>query len=55
MDNLNKDAKIEYQLMQLKLILDSLTDEQRHEIISNYCHYCGSKDKQCYCDPKYDI
>ena len=30
-------------------ILDGLTDEQRLDVISRYCKYCGSMDSGCQC------
>ena len=29
--------------------LNSLTDEERFEIISEYCDQCGSTDPECKC------
>ena len=29
--------------------LNALTDDERMEIISRFCHHCGSKDTSCQC------
>ncbi len=33
------------------MIVEKLTDEERHEIFGHYCKYCGvpTDDKECYC------
>ena len=36
-------------LANLKLELDKLSDDERYELISEYCKYCGSKDSGCQC------
>lgn len=36
-------------ILSIKDQLDLLTDEQRLEIFSNYCKFCGSKIKPCCC------
>lgn len=36
-------------ISEVKLILDSLTDEQRLDIILNYCTHCGSTNPDCQC------
>lgn len=33
----------------LKENIDSLTDEERHDLFNQYCQGCGSKDKECTC------
>lgn len=33
----------------LKDELDKLTDDERMELFSSYCRYCGSKDAGCQC------
>lgn len=35
--------------MELKEILDSLTDDERNDLFSNYCRHCGSMDATCQC------
>ena len=30
-------------------ILKSMTDEERMEIFSNFCKYCGSDNPKCQC------
>jgi hypothetical protein len=36
-------------LREVFIALDSLTDEQRHEVFSLYCRSCGSIDPGCVC------
>ena len=36
-------------LPSIKEQLDLLTDEERLAIFSDYCKFCGSKIKPCYC------
>lgn len=38
-------------LEKLKELLKSLTDDDRLELMSEYCYYCGSyiADEKCYC------
>lgn len=33
----------------IKILLDGLTDDERYELLSNYCKYCGSHDNGCQC------
>lgn len=33
----------------LKEFLDELTDEERADLFTYYCHYCGTKDVPCRC------
>lgn len=40
------DAK---QPKDLKKALDGLTDEQRMDLFSDYCKYCGTPDPNCQC------
>lgn len=42
-------ANYESNKTKIKSGLDQLTDEERYEIISEYCLACGSKDKNCQC------
>ncbi len=30
-------------------ILNSLSEDERMDVISNYCRYCGSSDPNCQC------
>jgi hypothetical protein len=34
--------------------LNQLTDDERMEVFSKYCRYCGTKKIPCYCAPHYD-
>lgn len=36
-------------LAALEDCLNNLTDDQRLNLIGNYCHGCGSTDKNCQC------
>lgn len=40
----NKD-----EIEKIKEIIDEWSDEERIELFSNYCHYCGSLDPRCHC------
>ena len=31
------------------LAMRTLTDEQRLEVIHQFCKYCGSANRRCYC------
>ena len=31
-------------------MMDNLTNEERAEIMHNYCYYCGEKDSGCHCE-----
>lgn len=33
----------------LKALVDKLTDEQRVDLFSHYCHHCGTKQLPCHC------
>lgn len=33
----------------LILLMAPLTDEQRYEVMSNFCTHCGSKNPNCQC------
>jgi hypothetical protein len=37
------------EIYDVKEIIDSLTDEERYELINSYCGACGSKDTLCQC------
>jgi len=44
-------------LMQAKELFSKLTDDERMEVISEYCILCGKNEKEkgkCYCAPCYD-
>lgn len=36
-------------LERIKIDLDTLTDDERSSLFSQYCRYCGSKDPRCQC------
>lgn len=38
----------------IEILLDKIESEERAELVSKYCRFCGDKDG-CYCDPGYDI
>ena len=40
---------IELKKFQLISELNKLSDEDRHDVISCYCKFCGSKDTGCHC------
>ena len=45
-------------LLQAKELFAKLTDDERMEVLSDYCAYCGQNEKEfgkCYCAPCYDI
>ncbi len=33
----------------VKKLLDEMSDDERFEIMDNYCRHCGSKDPSCQC------
>jgi hypothetical protein len=35
-------------------MLKQLTDDERLEIFSHFCRYCGTKETPCFCAPYYD-
>jgi hypothetical protein len=44
-------------LLQAKELFAKLTDDERMEVLSDYCTYCGQNEKEfgkCYCAPCYD-
>jgi hypothetical protein len=46
---LSKLQADDYFLLQVKDLFVKLTDEQRIEVIMDYCKYCGSNDNKCNC------
>lgn len=43
--------------LQVKELFAKLTDDERMEVLSDYCIYCGKNEKElgkCYCAPCYD-
>jgi hypothetical protein len=43
-----QNGKVQIDL-DLKQVIDSLTSEQRLELFSNYCKFCGSDILPCHC------
>lgn len=44
-------------LLQVKELFAKLTDDERMEVLNDYCTYCGQNEKElgkCYCAPCYD-
>jgi DNA-binding transcriptional ArsR family regulator len=39
----------EDKINQIKKLFATLSDDERLEIIRNYCKYCGCKDNRCQC------
>lgn len=37
------------EVLDVKIFLDELTDEERTQLFSHYCRDCGSKDPKCQC------
>jgi hypothetical protein len=37
------------EIKKIKEKLNALSDEERLELFSNYCHGCGTKELPCYC------
>lgn len=45
-------------LLHAKELFAKLTDDERMEVLSDYCTYCGHNEQElgkCYCAPCYDI
>jgi hypothetical protein len=54
---LNIGAVIGSLLSQVRELFAKLTDDERMEVLSDYCTYCGQNEKElgkCYCAPCYD-
>ena len=41
-------------IAELKEQLDRLTDEQRWELIREYCAWCGAKGQECPCGEAFE-
>ena len=44
-------------LLQAKELFAKLTDNERMEVLNDYCTYCGQNERdlgKCYCNPCYD-
>jgi hypothetical protein len=44
-------------LLQAKELFAKLTDDERMDVLSDYCTYCGQNEKElgkCHCAPCYD-
>lgn len=44
-------------LLQVKELFAKLTNDERMDVLSDYCLYCGQNEKElgrCYCAPCYD-
>ena len=44
-------------LEQVKIKFSQINDDERMEVMSDYCDHCGCSEKnsRCYCAPRYDI
>jgi len=49
-DSLQK-AQVQEQttIQKIKYLLSELTDDQRFEILSEYCAVCGTQNSNCHC------